>query len=202
MSYGTNKPWGLKPVRYFNGAAWNDQVTPYQIPNAYATNLFRGDPATANAAANGTLTIATAGAGNAILGVFFGFQWLDATTGSQVFSDTWTAATPTFQNTPATAFVVDDPMVVFNIQGDGNGGGIVTANLLRNASLVAGAGSTYSGESGWMLAQATIGTAANSQVKIIRFVPTAEGTNVSGLQYNNVEVLINNGYYKAGVASV
>jgi hypothetical protein len=201
MSYGTNAPWGLRPVRYFNGAAWNDQSGQYQFASGYATNLFRGDPLTAAVAADGTVSIATAGDGNVILGVFWACQYT-ATTGEVVFSQTWTAGTATFGATPVTVFVIDDPMVIFNVQGNGAGGGIVTANLLRNASLVAGAGSAYSGLSGWMLSQGTIGAGATKQLKILRFVPTATGTNISGLQYNNVEALINNSYFKAGVASV
>jgi len=99
--------------------------------------------------------------------------------------------------------VIDDPMVLFDLQGDGNGAtGIATASLLRNASLVAGAGNATSGLSGWMLSQALIGAGATKQVKILAFTPTVDGTNVSALQYNNVLVLINNHYYKAGVASV
>lgn len=203
MSYGTNAPWGLQPVRYMNGAAWNDQTNQYLLPSGYNTNLFRGDPVTAAAAATGKLSIATAGDGNAILGVFWAVQYIDNTTGQLITSPTWTANTVTKGAADATVFVIDDPMTVFNVQGDGNGAvGITTAALLRNASLVAGAGSAYSGQSGWMLSQALIGAGATKQVKILRFVPAVSGTNVSGLTFNNVEVIINNSYYKAGVASV
>jgi len=215
MSYGTNKPWGLKPVRYMNGAAWNGQQTPYRIASGYNANLFTWDPAAAGA--NGFVTIATAGDNNAILGSFTGFQWVDANTGKTVFSSTWAANTVTFGAQDAIAFIADDPMIVFDVQGNAPNfpaanSGILNANLLRNASLVAGNGSPYNGESGWMLDQATIGQAANKQVKIIRFVPALLGgvqgnppvnvNNDPGVAYNNVEVIINNGYYKAGVASV
>lgn len=201
MSYGTNAPWGLQPVRYMNGAAWNDQTGQYLLPSGFATNLFRGDPVTAAAAATGKLSIATAGDGNAILGVFWAVQYVDNVTGQTVFSPTWTANTVTKGGADATVFVVDDPMVIFNIQGNLNPG-ITTAMLLRNASLVAGAGSTYSGLSGWMLDQGTVGAGATKQLKILRFIPTVDGTNVSALGFNNVEAIINNSYFKAGVASV
>jgi|GEM_PF-244599 len=208
MSYGTNLPWGLKPVRYMNGAAWNDQVTPYQIPSGYTAGggqlgLYRYDPLTPANPGTGLLTIAAAGAGNVIIGSATAFQWLDPVTGQQVFSDFWPNGQTTFNATPATVFVADDPMIVFNMQAGNTGTTtIVTANLLRNIDLVAANGSAYDDLSGWALDQTTVGTAANKQMKIIRFVPTADGTNVSGLVFNNVECLINNHYYKAGVASV
>ena len=201
MSYGTNAPWGLQPARYFNGAAWNDQVTPYQIISGYASNLYRGDPATASVAINGSTTIATAGDGNVILGVYWGFQWVDIN-GVTKFSETWPTGTVTQGGLPAVAFIIDDPMVVFNVQTLAGTTTVITANLLRNASLIAGAGSAYSNLSGWGLDQTTIGTGVTKQVKIIRFVPTTDGNNISGLIFNNTEVVINNHYYKAGVASV
>lgn len=202
MSYGTNAPWGLQPVRYMNGAAWNDQVTPYLLASGYNTNLFRQDPATAAAAVNGTVTIAVAGDGNALIGAFAGFQWVDANTGQVVFSDRWIAGTVTQGGLPAIAFVADDPMLVFNMQVTAGTTTILTADLLRNASLVAGAGNASTSLSGWSINQTTIGAGATKQVKIIRFVPTVDGTNVSGLAFNNVECIINNHYFKAGVASV
>ncbi len=202
MSYGTNSAWGIQPVRYMNGAAWNDQLTPYQIPSGYNTNLFRQDPATASTGITGTLTIAAAGDGNVLIGAFMGFIWVDANTGQTVWSSRWIAGTVTQGGLPAIAQVADDPMIVFNVQALAGTTTILTANLLRNASLVAGAGSASTGISGWGLDQTTIGTGATKQMKILRFVPTSDGTNVSGLVFNNVECIINNHYYKAGVASV
>ena len=31
MSYGTNAPWGLKPVRYADGSPWNGGYNQYNI---------------------------------------------------------------------------------------------------------------------------------------------------------------------------
>jgi hypothetical protein len=202
MSYGTNKPWGLMPVRYQNGAAWNDQKTPYLLPSGYAANLFKYDPATPDPAHTGKVKIAIAGDGNVVLGAFVGFQWVDANTGEVVFSDRWISGTVTQGGLDAVAFIADDPMLVFNMQVAGNTNTILTQDLLRNISLAAGAGDTYSKLSGWYINQSTINTGSTLQMKILRFVPTSDGTNVSGLPYNNVECLINNHYYKAGVASV
>lgn len=200
MSYGNNSPWGLQPVRYLNGANWEDQMSTYQFASGYNTNLFRQDPAAA--AANGVVAIATAGDGNALIGAFMGFQWVDATTGQVIFSDRWIAGTVTQNSLPVTAFIADDPNIIFNMQVTAGTTTILTADLLRNVSLVAGTGSAYTNLSGWSLNQTTIGAGATKQMKILRFVPTVDGTNISGLVFNNVECLINNHYFKAGVASV
>lgn len=202
MSYGTNAPWGLQPVRYMNGAAWNDQVTPYLLPSGFAANLFRQDPATPDPAITGKVKLALQGDGNAIIGAFMGFQWVDANTGQVVFSDRWLNGTVTQGGLDAIAFIADDPMLVFNMQATAGTTTILTADLLRNASLAAGAGNASTSLSGWSINQTTIGAGATKQVKIIRFVPTVDGTNVSGLAFNNVECIINNHYFKAGVASV
>jgi len=200
MSYGTNSAWGLFPVRYMSGAAWNDQRNPYRIPSGYNTNLFKNDPATP--VANGYVGIGVAGDGNVLLGAFSGFQWVDVN-GIVQQGPKWVAGTVTQNGQDAIAYVADDPMIVFNVQGNGAGGaGITNSMLNRNASLIAGAGNAYSGLSGWMIDQTTVGTGATKQIKIYRIVPTTEGDNLPGVQYNNVEVLINNHYYKAGVASI
>lgn len=204
MSYGTNSPWGLTPVRYLNGAPWNGQMTAYRLLSGYATNLFSGDPVTPAAAVNGTITIATAGHGaaaNTILGAFYGVEYTNAQ-GVPVWQKYWAANTVTFGAADAVVWVVDDPMVIFNVQANANPG-VTNAQLLRNVDMVAGAGSTVSGLSGWMLDTGTFGTDATRQLKVVRFVPVVDAsTNLPSGAFNNVECLINNHYYKAGVASI
>lgn len=202
MSYGTNLPWGLQPVRYMNGAAWNNQTTPYLLPSGFAANLFRQDPATFDPTPTGKVKLALAGDGAVVLGAFMAFQWVDAVTGEVRNEDRWINGTVTKGAQDAIAFIADDPMIVYNMQVTAGTNTILTANLGRNISLVAGAGNVTTKLSGWSLDQTTIGTGVTKQMKIVRFVPTVDGTNVSGLTYNNVECLINNHYYKAGVASV
>lgn len=199
MSYGTNAPWGLAPTRMLNGSTWNGALNEYQLPSGYATNLFKGDPVYVTG--TGTIVIATAGAGNPITGVFMGVKYtstIQGVNGNQVFAPNWVAGTVTQGAANALALICDDPNVVYNIQSN-NATGVLAADLYNNADLVAGAGSTYSGISGWMLDQATIGTGATKQLKILRLVPVPG--NVYG-GYDNVEVVINNDYYKGGTGTV
>jgi hypothetical protein len=119
-------------------------------------------------------------------------------TGTEIFAPTWVAGTVTQGALTAKALICDAPNVVYNIQSN-NATGVVAADLYNNADLVAGAGSAYSGLSGWMLDQATIGTGATKQLKILNLVRVPG--NVYG-GYDNVEVVINNNYYKGGTGTV
>ena len=66
-------------------------------------------------------------------------------------------------------FVCDDPDVLYSVQEDSVGGAIaITAAGYANGELVAGAGSTATGLSGWMLQSSTVGSGnATYQVKVL-----------------------------------
>ena len=73
----TNAPMGLSPVEYLNGTPWNGQARMYCIPTSDTTNAYAiGDPVvlagSADSAGIPTVTLATAGTGNAITGGIVG----------------------------------------------------------------------------------------------------------------------------------
>lgn len=206
MAYGKNGPWGLFPTRSLNSTTWNEATNEYYIASGYNTSLFKGDPVYVSA--NGTIILAVAGANNPITGVFWGCKYTAVTqgiNGNQIFSPFWTAGTVTFQAQNAIALVVDDPETIYNIQcGNNVNQGIRSADLYNNADLFAGNGNTTSGLSGWVLDQTTIGNAANKQLKILRLVPVPGNvfdTIAAPFPFNNVEVVINNDYYKGGTGT-
>lgn len=199
MSYGTNAPQGLQPRFYLSGANWNGALSEYQIVSGYATNLFSGDPVyCGNGANDGAIVIATAGDGNPLLGVFMGCKYINSA-GVQVYSPYWPASTATQGAVNATAFVVDDPNVIFDIQTAATPVGIAQSNIFSNGNLSAGAGSTITGQSAWVL-NATLNTTATFQVKLLRLTPVP--TNVASAAYNNVCVLINNHFFKGGTGTL
>lgn len=108
----TDAPFGFKPVRKINGA-WLGETNPYPIASAYGTSIYRGDPV--GALADGT--IGRAAAGSQARGVFWGVEYVDST-GEVKFQSYWTASTATLNSVAATAYVIDDPFVVFEIQND------------------------------------------------------------------------------------
>ncbi len=206
MSYGNgrNAPFGLQPRRLLSGALWNGQMNEYYIASGYATSLFDGDPV--YVAANGTIVIAGAGTGNPITGVFKGCKFtstVQGVNGNQIFSPYWPGGTVTFQAANAIALVCDDPDLIYDVQVYSAANppvGAAAVDLYNNANLIAAAGSTLSGLSGWNLDQTSIAVDATRQLKILRFVPIPG--NGPGLGFNNVEVVINNNYYKGGTGTV
>lgn len=224
MAYGTNAPFGLQPRMMNTGAAWNGQTNTYLINSGYATSIFNGDPVAP--LANGSISIGVAGTG--IAGVFVGCQYQD-TNGNYQFSPYWAANTVTYNptggvgaNIPATAFVVDDPNVLFDIQVTTTNAGTHVASVSQpdlnaNANFVIGTGSPVSGLSGASLDAATIAVGGGSvalSLKIIRVTPAftnqagligatpyTGGQNIFGLLFNNVLVQINNDIYKGGTGT-
>jgi len=132
MSYGTNSPFGLRPLQSISGGAWTEKTNQYTLSasadgaTTYGNSLFTGDPVIWNpvAANQGGGTIARYGFntdGNAgtnavsVLGVFMGCEYT-LPTGVRVKSAYWPAATAVYPGSQIKAFVLDDPDVVFDIQ--------------------------------------------------------------------------------------
>lgn len=213
-------PWGLQPCRNLISTTFNDQTNEYLIASGYASNIFNGDPVNQHVAAgaDGSITIGIAAGALSYLGVFQGVKYYDAL-GNYVFSKFWPTGTVTWNpggvgTVFATALVQDDPYNTWNVQGDGTldpiSGfyGIAQADNFYNASMVAAAGSTLSGLSGWTLGVSTIANTATLHLKILRiinvptnFYATAANT-IANPSFNNAEVIINNHMYKGGTGTV
>lgn len=200
MSYGVNAPQGLQPSQYLNGSPWSGQTSSYSIASGYATSLFSGDPV--YIANDGTIIKAVAGNGNPIMGVFYGVKYVD-TTGTSQTLPYWLAGTVTQNALVAEAAVVDDPNVLYDIQSTTTHGTgvLVQADLNSTYSIVLGAGSTRTGQSG-----ASLGATDNnagSQLRLIRFTPNPTNLTAiaNGAAFTNGLVLINNDPYKGGVGT-
>ena len=132
-----------------------------------------------------------------IVGVFNGCQYTDPTTSEQVFSNFYPAST---NASDIIAFVIDDPMVVFEIQADA---AYPIADLFGNHDIVyTTAGSTVTGISGAELKVADGGTATTLSLKAIDISGDPENSDVS-TAHTNVLVVIQNhvfGVKGAGLA--
>ncbi len=199
----TNRPFGLRPVRYLNGAPYNGQVTSYYVPSTDNTALFIGDPVTLVGTGNvaafmeypiGTLptcTIATAGTTNLVVGSVVGVLPI------------------TRESTPYRAasveqivFVADDPNLIFQIQDDG-GGTLAASTVGLNAVLIAGTGSTVTSYSAWALDGGTSSAPATTvgfQLKILG-VSNLTGNDVTS-DYAVWDVLINQHSFGKNVVGV
>lgn len=166
-----NVPRGLIPVQRIDGSPYSGQGNVYSVPAAYATALFIGQPLVATGAsdANGipVAQTATAGGGAFTIGPMVGI--VDG--GDQGLMVPVTRDLPIYRPASVNQYILvaDDPDLIFEIQENSSGGSIALATAgTKNADLVAGAGSTITGFSGWMLASNTIATTATLQLRLLR----------------------------------
>src|ERR1017187_7182412 len=151
-----NAPFGLRPIND-NGTPWSGQGRMVCMNASEGNNIFLGDPIVplggSDAFGVPLVGIGVAGATDTILGGFIGRCTGPAGSGVTLLqSDTVYrhASTLTY------GFICDDPNQLYTIQEDSVGGAIATATGgFSNANLVAGAGSTVTGFSGWMLQSST-----------------------------------------------
>lgn len=197
-----NRPSGLSPVGYLNGAMWNGGGRVYCIPDTDDTNAFAiGDPVmlAGSCDANGipTITLATAGTGNMVLGAIV------SGAGSTVYGADYGIPQDAPIVIPATktrnyyVLVADDPNTIFAIQEDSDGGAIAATDIALNYNLVAGTNNGYI--SGWMLDSSGAATTATLQMKILGLQQLGPGVNSIGT-YAKWLTIINNHAYRIGQA--
>ena len=160
--------FGAKPVRHLTGGVI--RATEYKIVKEYAANVFTGD--FVQLAATGYVQVGAAT--NRLLGVFNGCKYT-ASNGEVVFKRYWPTGTTTLNDGDVTAYVYDDPNIVWAIQSSGSADFADIGNL---ADIVAGAGSTSTGQSGFEI-NGTTGT-GTAQLRILGLYnepKNAYGTN-------------------------
>ena len=143
-------PNGAKPVRHLTGGVIRAREWKIIGDGNASSNIFTGD--FVKLQSSGYITVAAAG--NRLLGVFAGCKYT-ASDGTPKFAKYWPASTTTLGSADATAYVYDDPNIVFAIQGDGTDAFTQVGNL---ANIVATAGSTTTGQSKMELDTDNIGT--------------------------------------------
>jgi hypothetical protein len=216
MSYGQNAPWGLQPVRMQNNASWNQQLSPYLIASGYAQNIFKGD--LVYISTDGYLRNLYDYAGDqasfitaASLGVFQGCSYAVPTAVNPIDPANpghpyWPASTNTLGGVAAIGFVITDPSVVYNSQVTGATGAVQSnvRNFISVAYQVSGGlvqGNFNNGQSSLSVNIATVTPAASTPMQncyIDALSPNVN--NVAGQQYNNVEVMIANHYFRVMAA--
>lgn len=201
-----DRPAGLVPVKYLNGAKWNGGGQVYCIPDTDDTNAYAiGDPVTlaGSADSNGvpTITLATAGTGNMVLGPIV------SGAGAMVFGGAYGIPQDSPIVIPATktrnyyVLVCDDPNVIFQIQEVSGGTAFTAAEVGLNANLISGTNNGYI--SGWEVNNSGEATTATLQLKLLGLsnpqgIP---GGNVFG-EHAKWNVLINNHCFRIGQAGV
>lgn len=202
-------PRGLLPYAHYDGSVWNGSANLYYVPAGYGTALFIGDPVDIIAASNdavGTPAVRLATVGSPIVGTVVGI----APGPGGITSIPVLQNMPIYHpaNTAQYILVADDPTLLFMVQ-DNAAAQAVAPNLWpgQNANLVAAAGSTVTGYSGWELAANTVADTNTLDVKILRALNQPDNT-VGTVANTNMNakwlVKLNNyryDYQTAGVAS-
>jgi hypothetical protein len=186
----TNAPFGFRPVRRLDGAAWSGNLTQVKMQNnAGAAN--RGD--VVKRLADGTVAVSAAGTAGGSLGVVEGFHFLSAVMGYPIWTNYWPGSGAVGL---VDVFIIDDPLVVFEVMAAT--GPITQANVGDNADFVVNASTT--GFSKWALA--TPAVAAGSDVLPFKVVALGnDGVNIqdgydAASANNIVEVAWNTQAYK------
>ena len=152
----TAAPYGLRPVKRVDGMPYAGAYSTYLIdPAGYAVNIYNGSVVYLNA--NGYINIVTGTGADATtndwptgstsvtggVGVFVGCSFINAQ-GQLIFSQYYPASTTGVVQ----AFVVDDPMVLFQAQLDGTATqAAVGANTFFAAAQSTSTGNTRTGNS-------------------------------------------------------
>ena len=164
--------FGMKPVKMIGGAPYSGGQSRYRIAANYGTSIFQGDMVAQ--VTGGGIEVHADGGTVPIVGVFNGCQFTDPTTKEQVFSNHYPAST---NASDIIAFVIDDPMVVFEIQCNA---AFPVADLFGNFDIVyTTAGSTVTGISGAELNVSDGATGTSLAVKVIDISEDPENSETS-----------------------
>jgi len=187
----TATPYGLRPINEVSGLPYAGATRKLPIASGFGTNIFYGSVVVI--AANGTIQLMT-DVGSAAdpfpagtIGVFMGCSYTDAVMGF-VNRQFWPANQVAGD---ALAFIVDDPDVAFQVQGDNT---MAQATLGMNAPLSnvqsGTTGSTATGNSNVAL-DATTAATTGIAFRVVDFI-NAPGSAV-GDAFTDVVVKFNPG---------
>ena len=167
-----DKAFGLRALGNLSATGAQAQYG-FTIEDNQAGAIFQGDLVTVY---DGYLVAFAPATHTAAVGVFNGCNYIDPTTGKPTWKNYYPGSVNITQGT-IQADVIDDPAQLFIIQCDGS---LTQAQIGFNADVVAGTGSTTTGQSAMELDSSTIAKTAALNLKIVGLynVPGNEfGTN-------------------------
>jgi len=152
--------YGLEPIRQANGGTIRNNNfvdgNGYRIAATAPTAYFEGDTVSLSSG----LLVQDIGSGDlgAIVGVFWGAEYEDNSSGDVKFVRSIAASTVAKANFKA--YVYDDPYTIFKMQADQAGSALTSADVGANAQNLTGSGSTVTFKAGSSLDSST---ASNTQ---------------------------------------
>lgn len=179
-------PYGARPIGTLSASgSFNSKVRHYSIASGYAVNIFYGDFVKLAAAGvvqkdTGTTTLTP-------VGVFLGCTYTDPNTSQLTFAQMWTASVVA---SDAYAYVIDDPTVLMEMQGDGSAS---LTNIGNNVAIALTSGSTTIGTSKNAVDIST--AAATTATLPLRIIDKSDRSdNAFGDAYTDLIVKFNAGH--------
>jgi len=158
-------PMGAEPVGTLSASgSFTGKVRHIKVASGYATSIFYGDFVKLVAAGTVEKAAVTTSVVAGTVGIFVGCSYTDPGTGQLTFNQLWPTGTVAAD---AMAYVVDDPKLLFQMQGDE---AIAQTGLGNNVSAVSTAGSTAIGRSKNALDGGSVATTNTLPLRIIDFV--------------------------------
>jgi len=146
-----NTPYGLQAIQSLGSETFRSSLTMYYVPANTTNAMYVGDPVvkvagSADAKGVNGINLVTSASAVRITGVICGFVPQFANSGSP-----GPMYKPANASVAYYALVNDDPRALYVVQSsDGNGAQYPAAAVVgKNCNLVSGAGSAYTGWSGW-----------------------------------------------------
>ena len=161
----TATPMGAEPTDTLSASgSFTGKVRHIKIASAYDTAIFYGDFVKLVAAGTVEKAAVTTAVVAGTVGIFVGCTYTDPNSSQMTFNQQWPASTTA---SDAYAYVVDDPKLLFRMQGDE---AIAQTGLGNNVSAVSTAGSTSIGRSKNALDGGSIATTNSLPLRIVDFV--------------------------------
>ncbi len=168
-----DKPFGLAPVKYLNGADWDGRGNVYSVATANGTILSPGDTVTLSGTGDATgkypgIVRHTPGSGliGVILGIGLNPNGPFVNPNDLTVMQKPASAVPVYY-----ALVCDSPDVIFEVQEDSDGGAIATASVGLNCNLIYANPATGVVLSAVELDSSSVANTATLDCKLLRVAP-------------------------------
>ena len=194
--------YGLEPVRQATGGTIRANNfcdgNGYRIAATAPSAFFEGDLVTYSSG-NIVTDMGSASPG-AVIGVFFGAEYSDNSTGDVKFVRSIPAST--VAKAKFKAYVYDDPNTLFKIQADQASSALTAANVGNNLQIVASpSGSTVTFKSGLVADSSTIATTNTFPLQLLGSAETDLSFSSAGTTMD-ILVRINSHQHRMGATGV
>lgn len=179
-----NVAFGLRPVGVVGQATNTTGVTEYRISSSNTNAIYQGAPVIPLSTGFIDRVGAAAGGSVGLLGVFWGCEYVSASTGKKVWSNYWpgSGANSTY---PVKAYVYDNPLQVFviatsNVNSSWDTEAELRAGVFANADFAtAQSGSTITGLSSATFDVQTIAATNTLNLRILGIQEDPENADFS-----------------------